>query len=683
MSTETGVNLLLRDLRKALLKLVQFGELSAWMISFFAVPGLGAAWAVTVVLSQVSGRPLLYEFNWASSPETFFVLGILTLFVCNVAYALTKFAIVREGYRPILVDVMAVPVFLVSLVALLLWLWSGPAPKAHQWPLTSLVIFTAWAVYEHRYGRLADLPSPTRERTAMAPAASPESGEAIADVAHSSRPKTNFTSIAGNDAIKARLKEASSEIIARSAGAAPRNGILLHGGPGNGKTVLAEALAGEFKVALVSFGYSEVASQWVGEKTARVRQAFAQAIRAQPCVLFIDEIDSFLEARDGRGDGVKEDRDMVNAMLTLMVEIRKHRVILVGATNHMDKLDSAAVREGRFDFKIEITPPDLPARIGLLQKGLRENVPDIPVDEGVVQLVAQRWNGFSVKRILAVTEELRPYVKSNGLTAVRFEDFMGALRQLQGQRGAAPENVKKLAELLLTPDTRESLDLISGRMADPEHTERHGGTLPTGVLFSGPPGTGKTATCKALAAELGWAFLPATGADLAREPKKLEALYAKAQDLRPAVIFIDEGDELLRSRDFSPSTEATNKLLTLMDGVGDRVRDVVWIAATNHPEQIDSALLRGGRFTEKVRFELPTSDLIGGFVEGWLGKRQVQLEDGLLSSSIAKLLDGLSIANIEAILQAALNRAIARRTTPVLIGVADLEQARRTVDAVA
>jgi transitional endoplasmic reticulum ATPase len=496
------------------------------------------------------------------------------------------------------------------------------------------------------------------------------------------KPQTTFASICGNDAIKQRLKDAAAAITApRKFGGRPRNGILLHGAPGNGKTVFAEALAGELCVPLVTLTFADVASQWVGEKSSRVRQAFEQAKHAQPCVLFLDEVDSFLEARDGRSDGVKEDRDLTNALLTLMVDIRQQRVILMAATNHMDRLDAAAVREGRFDFKVEITPPDAPARLGLLWKGLKDNLPGRAVDESVVQAVAQRWNGFSVKRILAVTEELPVYLKEKGSKRIEFDDFMGALRQLQGQRGAKPENVKPLSELLLSADTRESLELIAGRMADPEHTERHGGTLPTGVLFSGPPGTGKTATAKALAADLGWGFLPATGAELARDPAKLQTLYTKAQDLRPAIIFIDEADELLRSREFSPSTDATNKLLTLMDGVGDRVRDVVWVAATNHPEGVDAALLRGGRFTEKVRFELPDAAILASFVQDWLGKRKVQLAAELSVKKVAALLGEQSIADAEAILQAALNRAVARRTTPVVVTGADVGQALRTVAA--
>jgi transitional endoplasmic reticulum ATPase len=552
----------------------------------------------------------------------------------------------------------------------------GNSAPVNPLPLALLTGVSAIIGYLHNYGPLRWMP---RTRQLARPAADGQAGEV--QPARVTHPKTTFASIYGNVEIKARLADAAQAIIAsRAAGAKPRNGILLHGEPGNGKTVFAEALAGELGLPLIKFSHAEVASQWVGEKSARIRAAFEQAKRAQPCVLFLDEVDSFIESRNGRNDGVKEDRDVTNALLTLMVDIREHRVILMAATNHVDSLDGAAVREGRFDFKIEITPPDAEARLGLLWKGLRDNLPGYHVEDEVVKAVAVRWNGFSVKRILAVTEELPTYMKGQGgRKAVEFSDFMGALRQLQGQRGAKPENVKPLADLLLSADTREALDLIAGRMADPEHTEKHGGTLPTGVLFSGFPGTGKTATAKALAAEIGWAFLPSTGAELARDPKKLEALYAKAKDLRPAIIFIDEADELLRSREFSGSTDATNKLLTLMDGVGDRVRDVVWIAATNHPDTIDSALLRGGRFTEKVRFELPDEEAMAKFVDRWIAVRKVQLAPDLPPEHVVKMLGQQSIANAEAALQAAVNRAVARRTTPVVVGQADVAQAVRMV----
>lgn len=633
--------------------------------------GSAIAWAI-IAFSKWAffHEPLVYRVWPAPTAESYPVLAAALDLGVGIVYCTIKQAVTGRPQPAYSVGYAAPRTLMFAAVMFGAWLVAQPGAQASRILPISLLVLSAWAWYVSGSGYL----SARRVRVRQANTA-PDQGQEQSP-ARTSRPTTTFASIYGNEATKARLKEAALAITApRKDHARPRNGILLFGGPGNGKTAFAEALAGELGLPLVTLAFADVASQWVGEKSARVRAAFEQARRQQPCLLFVDEVDSFLEARDGRGDGVKEDRDLVNAMLTLMVDLRQSRVILVAATNHLDRLDAAGVREGRFDFKVEITPPDLPARLGLVKKGLADNLPGVRVDESVIQSVAERWNGFSVKRILAVTEELPAYLKARGQSSVGFDEFMGALRQLQGQRGHVPENVKPLNELVFSERTREMLDMIVGRMADPEHTERFGGTLPTGVLFWGPPGTGKTAACKALAKAIGWAYLPSTGADLARDPKKLEALYAKAQDLRPTVIFIDEADELLRDRQFSGATEATNKLLTLMDGVGDRVRDVVWIAATNHPDQIDPALLRGGRFAEKVVFELPSARDLATFMGQWLERKKVALDDGLGIEQIAEIVGVASIADAEAILQASVNRAVARRQTPVTVRADDVQRA--------
>lgn len=545
--------------------------------------------------------------------------------------------------------------------------------------LTGYVLYLSMLTMLVRAGPLTNgVHRRTRTRTG---AGAQQREDGSTSVARAVVPKVSFKDVHGNADIKARLKEAAQAVVAKRGGErTARNGVLLSGKPGNGKTMFVEALAGELKLPLLQLTYGDVASPWVGEKSARINAAFAQARRQQPCVLFIDEVDSFLSSRDGEaGNGVKEDRDVVNALLTLMVDIRKERVILVAATNHMERLDAAGVREGRFDFKVEITPPDAEARIGLLKLGLKTNLTKASVDPAVIESVARRWNGYSAKRILAVTEELGPYLRRAGRVTPAYEDFMGALRALQGRKGVLLENVKALDELVLSPVTRESLGLIAGRMADPQHTEAHGGTLPTGVLFYGPPGTGKTATAKALAKSIEWAFLTATGADLARNPAELQKLHNQANELRPCVIFVDEADELLRNRDLSPHTEGTNKLLTLLDGVGDRVKDIVWIAATNNPDQIDPALLRGGRFTEKVPFERPSAKSLSIYLEAWFAGRKVHLASGLSVAAVAQTLRGESIANAEAVAQDALNRAISRRSAPVVVTLADVEQAVKSV----
>ena len=116
-----------------------------------------------------------------------------------------------------------------------------------------------------------------------------------------------------------------------------------------------------------------------------------------------------------------------------------------------------------------------------------------------------------------------------------------------------------------------------------------------------------------------------------------------------------------------------------MDGVKDRVKDVVWIAATNNPETIDPALLRGGRFTEKVVFEKPDQSGLGHYIANWLANRKVQLEAQLRVQDIVQFIGDESIANAEAIIQAGLNRAISRRSQTVVLTFADVQQGARAV----
>lgn len=657
-------------------------------------------WLEFVILYLTGTVSFVFVMAWISSSfanQTYLYIIAATLGL-NLGWAALHRKI-RSNHKPLSLILVAPYVLAFAiLVAAMPYLRGQSYPSAPILAPLILLVIAGYSVWFSRYSSWAKSrqwigPKASKQDGAAKP---PQAGQPQAlpqpSIAHVQPPTWStakelvpaitFRDLHGNEAIKARLQAAAQAIVQPEAGRQSRNGILLFGEPGNGKTVFAEALAGTLGLPMLVMTYAEAASMWVGERTIRIKAAFEYAQRCQPCVFFVDEIDSFLESRTGRDDGIKDDRDAVNAMLTLMVEIRRSRVILIAATNHLDRLDTAGIREGRFDFKVEITPPDEAARIGLLNTGLRNNVKGWRVDPAVVESVARRWNGFSVKRILATTEELPSYLerqRRTPATPLVFEDFMGALRAVQGRRGVTLENVKPLEDLVLSPRTREAIDLIAGRMADPEHTERHGGTLPTGVLFYGPAGTGKTATCKALAKHIEWAFLPTTGADLARTPGELDKLYAKAKELRPTVVFIDEADELLRARNHSSSTEATNKLLTLMDGAHDRVRDVVWIAATNHPETIDPALLRGGRFAEKVVFELPSAAQLGEHIGQWLAARKTVLVDGLSAQSIGQTIGMQSIANAEAIIQAALNRAVSRRVTPVRLGKDDLDFGMRTM----
>jgi transitional endoplasmic reticulum ATPase len=184
-----------------------------------------------------------------------------------------------------------------------------------------------------------------------------------------------------------------------------------------------------------------------------------------------------------------------------------------------------------------------------------------------------------------------------------------------------------------------------------------------------------------MAKEVGWAFLAVAGPDLIADRTKLDKLFAEAKDIRPTIVFVDEADDILRNRQYSTTPDFVNKLLTIMDGADDKVKDIVWVAATNNPDQIDPALLRSGRFTEKVLFSTPPKDQIPRHIASWLKVRSVSLDPIHDVFDFAESLTGQTIADIEGVLQYALNSAIARTplgSSPV-IDQTDMRQALRVV----
>ena len=480
------------------------------------------------------------------------------------------------------------------------------------------------------------------------------------------RQQLGFSAITGMAEVKERLRLAANEIILanRQKTDKPRNGILFYGDPGNGKTFFAETLAGEIKIPLLAVSVGDVSSKWVGDGTERIMAIFAAARRQAPCVLFIDEIDSLIRDRSkSMSGGSAEEAKMTNALLTEMVNIRNTSVILVAATNFQDQLDPAAIREGRFDFKIEIPPPDEEARLGLIQKGM-QSFPNVMLTRSALTQAAKRWDGFSVVRIRAVVDEAGRQAVARCDREIDYKELSTALRTVQGMAGdRIPPNTPSLNELIMRGDQLTKLKGIAHRMENIEAIEEMGGSVPTGILFYGPPGTGKTLTVRALAKTTGWPVKVVSGSDILAAPEKLDQITAFARSNRPCIIFLDEADDVLADRRGSVGhgSAMTNKLLAAIDGGKGKTADVLWIAATNHPDAIDEAALRGGRFTEKIEFSAPDASTSTQMIASWLKSTKAPLERSVTASAVAEMLEGQTPANIVAILQQAVNQMIERR----------------------
>jgi cell division protease FtsH len=214
------------------------------------------------------------------------------------------------------------------------------------------------------------------------------------------RPDTGvgFNDIAGIDEAKAEFEEIVSFLKQPDkytiVGAKIPKGILLVGPPGTGKTLLAKAIANEADVPFFSVAGSEFVEMFIGIGAARVRDLFKKASENAPCIVFIDEIDAVGRERGaGVGGGNDEREQTLNQLLTEMDGFKENKgVIVVGATNRVDILDSALLRPGRFDRQITVNLPDRLGRVGILKVHAR-NKP-LGDDVSLVQ-IANRTPGFS------------------------------------------------------------------------------------------------------------------------------------------------------------------------------------------------------------------------------------------------------------------------------------------------
>jgi len=153
-----------------------------------------------------------------------------------------------------------------------------------------------------------------------------------------------------------------------SKGTNMHKGVLLYGNPGTGKTMLSRAIAGEAGVSFLYCTGSGFDEMFVGVGAKRVRELFQSARKNKPCIIFIDEIDTLLAASRRHGREHSSSRATINQFLTEMDGFEKNEGILViGATNHKDSLDPAAVRPGRFDMNIHVPAPDVNGRADIFK----------------------------------------------------------------------------------------------------------------------------------------------------------------------------------------------------------------------------------------------------------------------------------------------------------------------------
>ncbi len=433
-------------------------------------------------------------------------------------------------------------------------------------------------------------------------------------------------------------------------GIEPPKGVLLHGAPGTGKTLLAKAVASETNSHFILINGPEVISKFYGESEANLRKKFEEAEKNAPSIIFFDEIDAIATKREEtKGDVEKR---VVAQLLGLMDGLKNRgKVVVIAATNMPNMLDPALRRPGRFDREIEIGVPDKAGRLEILKihtrnMPLSKNVNLKEISKVTHGFVGADLNALAKEAAMIVLRRILPDLKMKGIEEgepipeeileklmVTQKDFIESLKIVR------PSAMREF--LVETPDVNwedvggledtksKLIEAVEWPLKKPEMFQRMGIRPPRGILLYGPPGTGKTLLAKAVAKESEANFILVNGPSLlskwvGESEKAVRQVFHKARQTSPTIIFFDEIDALVPRRsgndtDGRTGEKIVNQMLTEMDGL-ESLNDVVIIAATNRPDIVDPALLRQGRFDRIILTSSPDEESRKKIFEIYLGK---------------------------------------------------------------
>lgn len=457
-------------------------------------------------------------------------------------------------------------------------------------------------------------------------------------------------------------------------------GILLVGRPGSGKTTLGKALSNDIQTGLFIYQNAPDLDAKAIKAVFKDARAKAKTSYLKKCIIFIDEFDTF--GFDPTQSQNSDTRDTVITLLNEMDGFESDDSVLVIAATQFDaeNYDKSLTRSGRFDTTIKITLPNQQQRVDMIT--FFKNKLSLSwawgIDWNKIGKISTDFTPADIKKLVSVSFVLANRDRSKNITEKHLGQAIITVIRANSRTDKKMLIKLKLACDLLnntrTPkgfarfvgpmpnDIKRLVSQIKGN--DPAYASLKIG-LPKGILLVGPPGTGKTTIARAISEETNCEFVAISAAEFSSSyvgsgGQKIRDLFNDARELAKnspsgkTIIFIDEIDSIGKRQGSSLDSTVTS-LLTEMDGF-EEDDSIIVLAATNHPGNLDSALLRAGRFSKKIKVGLPDlatrKQLLTFYTKGVSLTKDVNLD------TIAQATNNTSPADLKEIIEKAKNIAI-------------------------
>lgn len=385
-------------------------------------------------------------------------------------------------------------------------------------------------------------------------------------------------------------------------------GILLHGPPGTGKTITARWFAAISGASYFELALADLKKGFLGQSGVKTKELWDSAMNGEGvAVIFFDECESVFARRSGDdSDALSE--EITRHVLASWTEATRAKIIVVGATNQVDALDPAIL--SRFEEKIDLPPPSKEIRTQIIRsvfasKGLGYLVNDC--DPGILLEMTQ---GLSGREIGTLAYKTSKEARIAGRSFPTLEDL------LKAGNYKPPATKSSVAQgwdaLIIAPETKRALKTACKTIVNHEKYLAKNIGIVKILMLTGPPGTGKSSIAKVMASEGKLNLITVKGSDMkgqwqGRTSPAVERVFQDARNKAPCILFIDEIETVFPSRTGDADTfgkEATTAANREIDVcLLPESPPVLIIGATNHPDQVDSALLN--RFTTKFEIGLP------------------------------------------------------------------------------